>query len=643
MSQRITSLAWSETALGSLWEWEPELRTAVCLCLASETATCIFWGTEATQIYNDRYADIMRQKHPNFLGRSLFETWPEREDELRSMIALVFRGESIHAEEQPWILDREGELKTYSFSIAMMPILADDGSVLGVFHTARETTDMATARHARRSRELIAVFESMPDAVYVGDINGISSCNREALKMLGASSISDLKARIGELGKRFAVRSIATGEPIPEEELSFARALATGKTVIEDVMATRLDTGEQVYIRGASAPIFEDGEVVGAVAINTDVTDRYTAQRSWKDSQEQLQLALISASLGTWFYDPASEVLRGDLQMTQICGSEVDSGPLEYWLRLVHPDDRKGVQQALNKTLSGGADYDIEYRVVRQDSEVRWVRSRGRLLQSELAGVRMFAIVEDTTARKMTELALRHSERMAETGRLISSIAHEINNPLEAIMNLLYIAKGSESISAALPHIKNAETEFGRLSVIANQTLRFYKQSVAPTSVSCDELLASVLAVHRARINRHSVSIREAHRCRTPVSCFEGEIRQVLSNLIGNAVDSMSPGGGILHLRSREGTWWKTGSACHILTVADTGSGMSAATLDRLFEPFYTTKGADGNGLGLWISHEIIGRHEGSISVRSRKSRGTVFVLHLPREAVIRALGVAVQ
>jgi signal transduction histidine kinase len=131
------------------------------------------------------------------------------------------------------------------------------------------------------------------------------------------------------------------------------------------------------------------------------------------------------------------------------------------------------------------------------------------------------------------------------------------------------------------------------------------------------------------------VTVERRDRARRPVTCLGGEIRQVLSNLIGNAIDAMSEKERRLFIRSRESTDWRTGRSGVTLTVADTGSGMPAATISHIFEPFFTTKGIKGTGLGLWISREIVDRHHGSLQVKSHQSAhcsGTVFTLFLPCE-----------
>ncbi len=239
----------------------------------------------------------------------------------------------------------------------------------------------------------------------------------------------------------------------------------------------------------------------------------------------------------------------------------------------------------------------------------------------------------DVTESKRAEQVLLQSEKLNAVGRLASSIAHEINNPLAAVTNLLYLAQQVAVSPDAKQYLAKAEVELRRVSAITNQTLRFHRQSSKPKPVTAGDLLDATLPLYQGRLLNAQVAVESRDRAHRAVTCFDGEIRQVLSNLIANAIDAMSPKGGRLLIRSREGRDWKTGRLGVVLTVADTGSGMSPYTLSKIFEPFFTTKGNQGNGLGLWISREIVDRHRGVLKVRSRQlpeCSGTAFVLFLP-------------
>jgi PAS domain S-box-containing protein len=242
----------------------------------------------------------------------------------------------------------------------------------------------------------------------------------------------------------------------------------------------------------------------------------------------------------------------------------------------------------------------------------------------------------EITAQKRAEQALIQSEKIAAVGRLASSIAHEINNPLESVTNLLYLARYSHDVAEIHGHLEIADRELRRISLIANQTLRFYRQSTRPQAIQCGALIDSVLTLYQGRLLNSNIQVERRERVNQPLVCFEGEIRQVLNNLVGNALDAM-PRGGRLSIRSRAATNWTTAEPGWTLTFADTGTGVPGDIQKRIFEPFFTTKGMSGTGLGLWISKDIIEKHHGSIRLRSSQrpgKSGSVFSVFLPFHSV---------
>jgi signal transduction histidine kinase len=245
----------------------------------------------------------------------------------------------------------------------------------------------------------------------------------------------------------------------------------------------------------------------------------------------------------------------------------------------------------------------------------------------------------EVTAQKKAEQALMQSEKLAAVGRLAASIAHEINNPLEAVTNLLYLADNSRDLEVTREYVRMADLELRRVSAIANQTLRFHKQSTSPQEITASQLFDSVLSLLQSRIANFRIQVERRDRASQAVRCFEGEIRQVLSNLIGNAIDAIHRPAGRLLLRSRVGTEWATQRQGLFITVADTGEGISRSDQHRIFEPFYTTKGMHGTGLGLWVSADIVRRHGGALRFRSSQKEGrsgTAFTMFLPFEPATR-------
>jgi signal transduction histidine kinase len=244
------------------------------------------------------------------------------------------------------------------------------------------------------------------------------------------------------------------------------------------------------------------------------------------------------------------------------------------------------------------------------------------------------AILVDTTEQKRAEEALRRTEKLAAAGRLAASIAHEINNPLEAITNLLYLVR-QENLTPSAAHFAGmAAQEVARVSEITQQTLRFYRQSTLPARANVCELLESVLTLHAGRIQAVQVELDREYESDLPLFCFAGELRQLFANLVTNALDAMTPGGGRLIVRARAAQ--QDGVAGVRVSVADTGSGINAEAKRHIFEPFFTTKEATGTGLGLWVSEQIIRKHHGMVRVRSSATgaTGTVFSVFFPATGI---------
>ncbi len=266
------------------------------------------------------------------------------------------------------------------------------------------------------------------------------------------------------------------------------------------------------------------------------------------------------------------------------------------------------------------------YPVRTSPNEVRW------------AGV----IVMDASERKRSEDALRRSEKLAATGRLAASISHEINNPLEAITNLLFLLRNYCPLEEpALDYVTMAQHEARRISEITQQTLRFYRQSTLPARTNMGDLLDSVLSLFQMRLNTLGIRVERKYDPAMDLYCFAGEVRQVIANLVGNAIDATSRGGRLIVRARRSGNWNNGPQHEGVrITVADTGSGIEDDARHRIFEAFFTTKAETGTGLGLWVSHEIILKHHGLVHLRSRPASkgersGTVFQIFFPDDQVL--------
>lgn len=242
-------------------------------------------------------------------------------------------------------------------------------------------------------------------------------------------------------------------------------------------------------------------------------------------------------------------------------------------------------------------------------------------------------IARDITQQKKTEQALRTSERLASVGRLAATIAHEINNPLEAVTNLVYLARQTSNPQDAHDYLLAAEAELGRIAHLTKQTLGFYRDTKDPEQVRIGPMLEPLISVFAGRAKNKSVEIRSEIDGDPEICAIPGEMRQLITNLLNNSIDAVPRGGRIRVRLSAAREWTPEARAGVRLTVADSGHGIPQPIRERLFEPFFTTKKDVGTGLGLWVSQGIVERHRGSIRVKSSTTPGhswTMFSVFLP-------------
>ncbi len=239
----------------------------------------------------------------------------------------------------------------------------------------------------------------------------------------------------------------------------------------------------------------------------------------------------------------------------------------------------------------------------------------------------------DISKRKLAEQALLRSEKLAATGQLAATIAHEINNPLTAIYNLLFLIEQTPDGEQSRKLAAEAIREVSRVSHIAKQTLAFYRESSSPESMRVSEVLDDVVALFRKELEARKITVRTSYRIPGELQGYPGEMRQIFANLIRNAMEAVPDGGRIrLHLRRsrhqrREGVG---------VFVIDNGPGIPTEIRSRIFEPFYTTKGQRGTGLGLWVARDLVEKHGGCIQLASRMPGtrpGACFYLFLPTVA----------
>ena len=379
--------------------------------------------------------------------------------------------------------------------------------------------------------------------------------------------------------------------------------------------------------------------------VRDTLIERDLAEAARRDSESKLLLAIETARLGAWELNIATDALDASATCRQHFDWDADVllSRTDAMDRL-HPEDRPEVAKRLAATVQTGLPYAAEFRVVWKDGSVHWISASGRLLESDKGRsgaapdrnhpVRIAGVTLDITERVLSEAALRNADKLALVGRLSSSIAHEINNPLEAVTNLLYLLDKSELGGTEKEYVNLAQRELARVSDITAQTLTFNRQQNTHEHAVLTVILDSVIALYQGRLTTSNIQVIRDYTYQRPIFCYPGELRQVFTNLIANAFDATRRGGRII-LRERRACHAATGRQGVQITIADTGSGMSSEVKKRIFEAFYSTKGNNGTGLGLWISRGIVEKHKGVLRFSTSTSEahhGTVFTIFLPVE-----------
>lgn len=427
---------------------------------------------------------------------------------------------------------------------------------------------------------------------------------------------------------------------------SIARPLAVLRRGTRALMTTLEDGGN------FPLPVSVHNEIGDLIETFNRMVASLAEQRSGlNDTLSLLDSMLANAPIGLAFFDRGCRIVRVNQVFADLTGVPLSRHLGRTLPELLPEPVARDLESAVLRVFaSEGPVRNLELSgkeappgaVGRRTGAWTWLAScypvRTTPQQVRWAGV----IVLDASERKRSEEALRKSEKLAVTGRLAASIAHEINNPLEAITNLLFLLRNHTPLDEQAVHFASmAEYEVRRISEITQQTLRFYRQSTLPARATMAELLDSVLSLYQGRVNTLDLRIERDYEPEMDLFCFAGEIRQVFANLVGNSIDAASDGCRLV-VRARRSRNWK--NPCEVgvrFTVADTGCGMEPEVRERVFEAFFTTKEVTGTGLGLWVSQEIVKKHRGIIHVRSRAAHsdfpggatGTVFEIFLPDDA----------
>ena len=474
-----------------------------------------------------------------------------------------------------------------------------------------------------------------PQAIWMGDAAGnITYANQGFMAYIGFTAE-------GLLGLHW-LEAFAPEDRDRVAEV-WARSFTSGVDYDIEAHLRHAASGEYRWWHLRAAPVRDTaGKILHWLGVANDIHDSKTYAETLRAEQieterkrAELETIYRTTPIGLALLDPVNFTFLNlndhEAEMLGFSKAELLGRPIT---EIALPERLPDMIEMMKSAAAGNVVKDrlLEGELLARPGEHRAWRVNYSPLFNEDGSVRAISTASmEITNQKKAEAALMQSEKLAAVGRLASSISHEINNPLEAITNLLYLIAMDDHLPREVKgYVTMAQSELSRVSQIATQTLRFHRQAVAPTSVTAQELISAVARLYIGRLANSHISVEARYDTDTPILCFENDIRQVLNNLIANAIDAMRTGGSLM-VRAHDAH--HKGVHGVRIAIADTGHGMTKPTLARIFEPFFTTKDLNGTGLGLWISAGIVERHQGHLNVRSSidpAHHGTVFTLFLP-------------
>lgn len=470
---------------------------------------------------------------------------------------------------------------------------------------------------------LASIVAGSDEVIISKDLNGIITTWNDGARRVFGYSAEEI------VGKSIL---LLIPEDLRQEEDHILAKIRAGERV-EQLETTRIrNSGERFSISITVSPIRDNtGRIIGASKVGRDISERLRADEhrarlaAIVDSADDAIIAKnLNGIITSW--NRAACFLFGYTE-DEIIGKSI---------LILIPEDLHYEEEEILRKLRAGQKIDhYETTRVAKDGtrlEVSVTISPLRNRFGEVIGASKIA--RDISERKKIERLLIQSEKVAATGRMAAAVAHEINNPLSSVLNLIFLARQDACPKAELQtHLAMAESELERVSHIARQTLGYYRDTGSPKEVHIHDLIENVLSVYRNKTITQQINVETSFNDLRKIRVWVGEMIQVFSNLVSNAIDAL-PEGGTLSIETSR-TVKLDGDGIRIV-ISDTGRGIRREHLSRVFEPFFTTKGNLGTGIGLWIAKQLVERHEGQISISSSAepdNSGTTVTVFLPFES----------
>ena len=504
------------------------------------------------------------------------------------------------------------------------PIWNDDGNLTGVVLVFRDITERKLAEQVAL-QERTRAFEALQQApVFFALLQGpdhvFSMVNPRYLRLVNQRDVLNKPVRVVlpeavKQGHIEILDKVFQGEPFVGNGLRFEIQADTG--LPPDVR----------YVDFVYQPLREaDGRVSGVIVVGIDVTERKKAQESLRQlaaivdtSQDVILSKNLNGIITSW-----------NAAATRVFGYSAEEMIGASILKLI-PEHLHSDEKTIIEQIRAGRRLE-HFETVRMKKDgglldVSLTISPVKDEEGNIIGASK--ILRDISDRKRMERSLLQAEKIAATGRMAATIAHEINNPLEAVMNLLYLLRSKISDEDGLNYLSTAEGELGRVSHIAKQTLGYYREHAAATLASLCEIAQHAVTIYEPRCDSAGIKISTSFRSSRSVTLRRGEMMQVISNLLANSIYAMPTGGNLsVVVEDTE----KPGSGIGMI-ISDDGVGIASEDLPRVFEAFFTTRTTVGTGIGLFVAKQFIEGHGGQISITSQndaENHGTTIRIFIP-------------
>ncbi len=414
------------------------------------------------------------------------------------------------------------------------------------------------------------------------------------------------------------------------EEEAILVKLRAGQQISQHQTHRVRKDGQEIMVSLTLSPVRDAlGEVVGISEVARDVTD----QKLWDNARSRLAAIVDSAEDAILSKDLNGIITTWNQAAQRILGFTQEEIVGKSVLTLI-PEELHSEEEGILQRIRAGQriDHYVTTRMTKSGQRIDVSLTISPLHDAQGNVVGASKILRDITERKRLENSLFQAQRLAASGKMAATIAHEINNPLEAVLNLVFLARLSSTEAQVQGHLLAAEREIARLAEITKQTLGFYRELNHASSVTLPDLLQHALSIYDSKFKQSGIEVDTRFLSHRPIVVRKGEILQVISNLILNAAHAM-PEGGILIASVQDATM--DGKDALLLTVEDSGVGIPPENIKRVFDAFFTTRAEIGTGIGLWIARQFIEGHAGRLDLSSSTdpvNHGTKISIYLPFE-----------